>query len=106
MASPITTYKTRMGNAIPIMGAGSSSEGTIIFTFGYEYQEILSCGSTDSILGSKDMCLLGGEYFSANYKALPGKVDGKVAFSSVSAKKPVLTLTPPPNGGGCLSGDF
>ena len=106
MAAPVTTYKQRLGNAIPIVGTGSISTGVIIFTFGFETQEVLSCGSTHEMLKSTDMCLMGGNYFSANYKALPGKVGGKVAFSSVTTKKPILSTKAPPSNGDCLRGDY
>lgn len=89
----LNTYKVRSGNAIPIIpdGGGNSSQGSIIFTFGTERQEIISCGSEEEVASSRDMCLLGGEYFSANYSALPAKVNGKIKFASNLAKAPKLS---------------
>lgn len=101
----VTTYKVRSANAIPIMpqGGGSSSDGVIVFTFGSETQETISCGSDRDVIRSSDMCLLGGEYFSANYSALPGKINGDLVFQSNLAKVPVLSKNYVT---GCLEGDI
>lgn len=93
-----TSFKVRHGNAIPIM-AGSSMTNAFVWTFGSESQEIEACESTAEVLASKDMCLLGGEYFSAQYKAHPGKANGSLVFNSVLAKKPNYSQDIP-NGGG------
>jgi len=87
------SYKIRAGNSIPIVpdGGTSSSKGNIIFTFGTEKQEILNCGSDRDVLSSDDMCLLGGEYFSASYSALPAKVNGQLRFVSSLAKAPIIS---------------
>lgn len=88
----VTTYQVRAGNALPTLGGGSTSTGNIIFTFGTETQEENSeeCSTVD-ILKSKDMCLLGGDYFSANYKAIPGKKNGDLIFSTNITKKPIYS---------------
>lgn len=97
----ITTYQVRAGNALPRLGTGTTSAGNIIFTFGTETQEVESeeCSKL-GIVTSKDMCLLGGDYFSANYKALPGKVDGELIFNTNIAKKPILSDKYGSNNGG------
>lgn len=89
----VTTYKARSSNAIPVIpdGGGNSSKGNIVFLFGTETQVIESCASTEDVKTSKDMCLLGGDYFSASYSALPAKVNGKIKFSSNTAKAPVYS---------------
>lgn len=84
-------YNVRASNAIPLLCGSTTSQGNIIYTFGTECQEVILCGYTSKVLKSEDMCLLGGEYFSANYKALPGKVNGKLVFTSNLAKKPSIT---------------
>ena len=97
----VTTYKVRSGNAIPIIanGGGDSSTGIVIFTFGTETQEIITCAAEDDVIGSADMCLLGGEYYSANYSALPAKVNGNLKFTSNLAKAPVFSANY--KAGGC-----
>lgn len=85
MVKTVTTYKVRAGNSLPIQG------GAIVFTFGVERQEIELSECATGILTSEDMCLFGGDYFSANYKALPGRIDGDLIFNSTQAKKPVIT---------------
>lgn len=88
----VNTYKVRIGNTIPIVSTGEgSSTGNIIFTFGTETQEVISCSSDSEVVGSSDMCLLGGEYFSANYRALPAKVNGDLVFVSNLTKAPVFS---------------
>lgn len=108
----LVTYKVRSGNSIPIIagGGGDSSTGNVIFTFGTETQEIISCAAEDDVLGSSDMCLLGGEYFSASYNALPAKVNGQLKFTSNITKPPVFSAN---YNTGCIgsssspiSGDF
>lgn len=85
----VTTYKQRSGPAIPVMD-GATSKGTIIFSFGSETQEVITeCSTETNFLGSNDMCLLGGEYYSAQYRAFPGKINNKLVFNSVLNKKPV-----------------
>jgi len=81
----VTTYKVRSGNPLP--GAG----GNIIFVFGTETQEIENNDCSSEVKTSKDMCLLGGDYFSANYKAYPGSFGSELVFSETLAKKPIAT---------------
>lgn len=112
----VITYTVRTGNAIPKLCDAPSdpSEGNIIFTFGTETQEVISCGFDINVVKSKDMCMFGGDYYSATYKALPGKVSGKLVFNSVLAKRPERTDTYPScssNGTGsidpsAIEGDF
>lgn len=109
----LVTYKLRIGNSIPIIagGGGNSSTGNVIFTFGTETQEIISCAAEDEVLGSADMCLLGGDYFSANYNALPAKVNGKFKFTSNITKPPIFSANYNTGGAACISsssisGDF
>jgi hypothetical protein len=89
----LNSYTVRAGNAIPLMcdKPVDASTGNLVFTFGTECQEINTCGYTNQIIKSTDMCLLGGIYYTATYKALPGKVNGQVVFQSVLTKKPVLS---------------
>lgn len=101
--SSITTYNVRAGNAFPDVGEGSISTGAVIFTFGVELQEVLSCSTEKTVLKSKDMCLLGGSYFSASYRAYPGKVAGNLVFNSTVTKKPIFTNN---YGGNNLSSSF
>ena len=90
MSIKVTSYKVRSGPAIPIIGEGTTSNGITIFTFGVETQDVIStCTSETEILTSKDMCLMGGEYFSANYRAFPGKINCKLYFTAVLTKKPI-----------------
>lgn len=102
----ITTYSIRTGNAVPKMCGEPTdpSEGNIIFTFGTETQEIISCGSDTNVVKSKDMCMFGGDYFSANYRALPGLVNGKLVFESQLTKKPERTDSYPSCGGNSTGG--
>jgi hypothetical protein len=95
----LNTYTVRAGNSLPLMcdQPVSQSTGNIVFTFGTECQTITNCGYTNQIIKSTDMCLLGGTYFTATFKGLPGKVNGKIVFQSTLAKKPVLS----PNYGQC-----
>ena len=98
----LNSYQVRAGNAIPLMcnGANESSQGNLIFTFGTECQEIISCSYTITVIKSVDMCLLGGSYFTATYKGLPGRVHGKIVFQSNLTKKPILSE----NYGQCAKG--
>ena len=102
----VFTYRVRAGNAVPILcdAPTDPSEGNIIFTFGTETQEVISCSSDTDVVKSSDMCLLGGMYFSAQYRALPGKVGGKLVFTSVLTKKPVRTNTYPNTCGNSTGG--
>lgn len=105
----VTTYNVRAGNAIPKLcdNASDPSEGNIIFTFGTETQEVISCGFDTDVLRSKDMCMFGGEYFAANYKALPGLVGGKIVFNSVLTKRPIKSNKYPAcNGSSSAAIDF
>jgi len=90
----VYTYRIRAGNAISIVcddTINNISQGNLVFTFGTESQEINSCSADQDLLKSSDMCMLGGNYFSATYRAYPGKVNGKLVFNSVITKKPVLS---------------
>lgn len=91
--STTTSYKIRRGNVLPILGAGSGGPNTpvIVWTFGIETQVITSCESTSDIKSSKDMCLLGGGIFSAQYKAQPGKADCAIKFNSTIMENPILS---------------
>jgi len=93
----LITYKVRVGNAIPILcdKPEDASKGNVVFTFGTETQEVISCSADDKVVGSKDMCMRGGFYFSANYRALPGKVNGRLVFNSVLTKDLIRTNTYP-----------
>jgi hypothetical protein len=103
MSLTVNTYKVRSGPAIPVVGKGTTSKAITIFTFGVERQEVISqCASEVDFLTSKDMCLMGGDYFSANYRAFPGKIDGKLYFTAVLTKKPVKTNET--TVGGCTGG--
>lgn len=85
-----TTYKVRSGPGMPIMGDSDISAGVVIFTFGSETQKIEAGCSNEIDITSKDMCLMGGAYFSASFKAMPGTVDGNLIFSSTKATKPIM----------------
>lgn len=96
MSLKVNSYKVRSGPAIPVIGGGTTSKAITIFTFGVETQEVISeCASEVNFLTSKDMCLMGGEYFSANYRAFPGKIDlndgngSRLYFTAVLTKKPI-----------------
>lgn len=92
----VITYQIRSGNGVPLLCNGSSpSEGNIVFTFGTETQEVINCSFDSDVITSKDMCLLGGDYYSATYKALPGKVGGKLVFNSTLMKKPIRSAIYP-----------
>ena len=88
----VTTYKIRQGNAMPLLCDSSQSSGVIIFLFGSETQEVSSCAKDDDVKLSEDMCLMGGDYFSANYQAYPARLNcNKMIFKSVVTKKPILS---------------
>ncbi|RKZ85081.1 MAG: hypothetical protein DRQ39_07595 [Gammaproteobacteria bacterium] len=93
---------------MPILGSNSTSTGAIMYVFGYECQEVITCSNDTTVLKSEQFCLMGGEYWSANYKALPAKVDGSVRFNVTITKKPVLSQSEPNCGGGgnCSLIDF
>lgn len=64
----------------------------VVHLFGSETQEVTSCTMTKNLVSSDEMCLNSEKgYISANYKALPTKIDKKVYFNSVLNKKPVLS---------------
>ena len=58
----------------------------VIFTFGIDYQEIISCVGTDKIVGSEFACLRSTEeeaYVSAQYKVIsPTPEDGNLLFNA------------------------
>lgn len=106
--SKVVTYKARVGNALPVLGRSTSTRELIFYSFGAELQEVIACTGVTELVQSADMCLQGGQYFSAQYKAYPGKVNGKLKFTAVFTKKPVLTLQYSSNGSGnsSLASDF
>ena len=83
----VTTYKVRSGNSLALEESGEF----YVFVFGSETQDLETAECTDTLLSSDDMCFLGGEYFSANYQAIPGLVEGKILFTQSQAKKPILS---------------
>lgn len=102
----ITTYKLRIGNAISIICGGTQSTGIILFAFGTEYQDIINCSFTHKVITSADMCLMGGDYFSANYKGYSGKVDNNFTYNSNLTTKPALCAEYNGTCGIYLLGDF
>ncbi len=87
----VITYKVRQGNPMPLLCDGDVSTGVIINFFGAETQEVYSCEAEDRILKSEDMCLRGGDYFSASYQAHQSRLDcNKIVFKSVVTKPPKL----------------
>lgn len=84
----ITTYKVRSGNPLPTSQGGN----VIVFCFGTEAQDIENNSCETQVLKSSDMCMYpDGQYFSANYKAYEGKVNGELLFSANLTKKPVIS---------------
>ena len=90
----IFTEKVRHGTPMPVVGAGSTGGGTVMFVFGYECQEVEACSSTNNVKKSTEFCLYGGDYWSASYKALPQKVNGNVKYQATFTKKPIIDLEP------------
>lgn len=88
--SSFTNYKVRRGNAIPLLcNNNATSEGLIIFTFGTETQEVINCSVEEDVIHTTDMCMFtDGEYYSASYKAHPGKVNGQLRYSANLTKPP------------------
>jgi len=103
----VVNYKVRRGN--PVSSLCEDGSPVYIFTFGTETQEIISCLKETEVLTTLDMCLLGGDYFAASYKAHPGKVNDRFVFSS-NIQSPVIRSGSYPGdsfgGGGNFSGDF
>ena len=81
----LVSYKVRSSNSFPIQG------GNLIFTFGTECQQVIFNECASTILTSRDMCMLGGNYYSATYKAYPGSIGGQLVFSATEASRPVYT---------------
>lgn len=98
MARSVTTYKVRTGNSLPDVNSGSIENKVIFYLFGSETQEVINCGDNE-VVKTTDMCMFGGDYYSAQYSAYPGKVDGKLLFSANLAKRPILSATYKTGGG-------
>ena len=77
-----TTYTVRTGRPIPIMGNSGAANGIRQYTFGYECQKVITCSTEETVITSEDMCLWGGDWYSASYRALPVKVNKKVLFNA------------------------
>jgi hypothetical protein len=97
-----TQYLVRSGNPITrVYNESSVAKDLVIFTFGVETSEVEACSATTSILESKDMCMFKEDieegYFSANFTALPGKVNNKVVFqaNTVKNQKNIKDCLPP-----------
>jgi hypothetical protein len=80
------SYKVRSSNAFTPKGGGN-----LIFTFGTECQSTNLNECAQSNLKSTDMCMLGGEYYTATYKAYPGTLNGSLVFSSTESERPIYS---------------
>lgn len=91
----LTTYTVRLGRPTPLIcDPFGSAEGVIVFTFGVECQQVLSCATDQRVVRSDEMCLIDASdnaLFSAQYKALPSKVNGSLVYDSVLTRKPVYS---------------
>ena len=97
-----TQYLVRSGNPITrVFNEASVAKDIVVFTFGVETSEVESCSATTSILESKDMCMFQDDteegYFSADFTALPGKVNNKIVFqaNTVKNQKNIKDCLPP-----------
>lgn len=83
--------KDRIGKPLPKMCEGNaSSNGLVVYSFGYATQEVLNCPATEQVLLSKNACLRSFEdnaYVSADFKA-QGNVNGDLIFSASITYKP------------------
>lgn len=86
----VNVHRQRNGNPLPILGGGSTSSGAVMYIFGNECQRVITCSNDDTPVRSEEMCLLGGLYWSASYKALPNKVSGKVRYNATLTEKPII----------------
>lgn len=87
----VNTYRVRQGNPMPLLCDGDTSYGLVITFFGEERQEVNSCDADTEVLKSEDMCLRGGEYYSASYQAHQSRIDcDQMVFKSVTTKPPIL----------------
>ena len=83
-------YTLRTGKPLPIMGSGGESSGIKQYTFGSECQAVIACSNENTVLKSEEFCLMGGEWISANYRALPNKVNGNIVYNATLKKVPVI----------------
>ena len=71
-------YKAIMGKPLP-----KCEGGAVIFFFGSECYDVTLDTATETLVNSSDMCMQGGPYFAAAYKAYPGQVqDGNLLFTA------------------------
>jgi hypothetical protein len=84
----VDIHRARNGNPMPIMGGNSTSTGAVMYMFGNECQRVITCSDDGAPLRSEEMCLMGGAYWSASYRALPAKVDGDVKYNSTITEIP------------------
>lgn len=89
----VITHKVRHGTPMPVLEANATSNGAVMFIFGYECQHVETCSSEETVLKSEEFCLMGGDWWSASYKALPHKVNDKVLYQATLTKRPVLSTT-------------
>lgn len=86
--------KDRIGKPLPRLCQGdASSAGLLVYSFGYEVQEILNCPATDKLVLSEEACLRSFEddaYVSAEYKS-QGQIEGELIFNASITYKPSET---------------
>jgi len=102
----LDTYRLRNGSPLPVLEEGTTATASVMYTFGSECQEIVTCANTNDVAKSDEFCLFNTDensYWSANYSALPTKVNGRITYNSVIQKKPRLSrdTNACPQGGNC-----
>jgi hypothetical protein len=90
----LTTYQVRVGRPLPIYCDSPTVEGVIVYSFGSECQDVISCSLDQTVIRSSETCLRDlseDAVFSANYRAHPQKINGQLAYTSTIQRKPVFS---------------
>lgn len=96
-----TQQLIRSGNPITRVTDEVAAKDIVVFTFGVEISEVESCSITTYVVGSEEMCMFQQDteegYFSTDFSALQGKVEGKLVFEAnlVKNNRMIKECVPP-----------